>query len=367
MKFRDLALKGPGKQYENALVQLENSTIRPRSPGVPSSTHNASFNDVKFENSGAGIRSRGNLPKNLSVTGSTFNNVEEGIILSRDARVGANHNGLRDGMNGKGEFDFTAGGTLDINDNKFFGRQRFAIGIDAGNDGKNVDPAPGFDFSQSDIRSRFNDKTTVYDSVNISGNEIDGASEFGIALATVQGSKAQPINVSDNDIKLTGVVEYGFNAGINIEHNAAHINVNNNRINLSKTLNGGEQVHGIAISPFHDHGATASTKQGSGNINVSNNFIWGEGRTGVYAFGSKQTTIDNNTFNSYTYGTPNHRVFTARKFDISIIDPHDGFSDVVVSKEGGEYKSGKSEDEPSFDRHKQTREEAIDPTRGTRS
>lgn len=292
---RNLTLEGTGSNVADQLF----STSRP--DGAVNTTNRALINlaaisrssnpsdfrltNVNLMGSAVGVSSVGIMPRNLTITNSRFTDVNRGIELLRDVeRASADIGNKLDG------------GFIVISDNEFLGNNmRFAIGLDAGNDGF-PGVAPGFPNPQSETRRRFRDRPTFYDmsQSRINRNFIDSAREFGIALATVSN-----LFVVGNDITIR---DNGgeYSSAINVEHNSDNIVVQLNTLNVETT----GDTYAFTLSPFNDHGALFDFAQVSSNITYSLNKVNGTGRAAFFAAGYKNLTLVENDLSNFTSTMP---------------------------------------------------------------
>ena len=271
---------------EGAVNTTNRALINLPTTSQQSNPSNFTLRNVDLTASAVGVASIGIMPRNLTITNSTFSDVNRGVDLLRDVERASSDLGNK-----------LDGGFINISDNEFLGNNmRFAIGLDAGNDGF-PGVAPSFPNPTSETRKRFRDRPTFYDmsKSRINRNFIDSTREFGIALATVAN-----LFVVSNVITARGN-EGEYSAAINIEHNSDNIVVQLNTLNIETT---GDSAYGFTLSPFNDHGALFDFAQASSNITYSLNKINGMGRAAFFATGYKNLTLLENDLSNFTATLP---------------------------------------------------------------
>lgn len=303
--IRNLTINGNNRFGSNTLVELNNQ-------GNTRSNNFTLFN-VTLQNASAGLRNRGIIPSNLRITNNTFRNMSKAIDLTRDAAIS---NFTRQRTN----FFDTAGdrifyqnaGSLTISSNRFFvdpGQVAMQVGIqiDAGNDGFNPDPAPGFPDNSFANRGNFNDLVTKFNGGVIANNTGQAASdplratEFPIALA-----KVADVTIRDNFVETVGSTSdiFDFSSGINVEHMSRDVTIRNNAIAVNRVVSGDQNNQGISVLPFQDHGSNASSEEATVGVRILDNQFYGAGRSGVFGLAFRNLEIDGNNFNQYSSARP---------------------------------------------------------------
>ncbi len=263
--IENITLVGNGRTNTNqGLVNLNNDKGK--------ETTGFTANDASFLNADKGVSNNGDIPRDTTVTQSTFTTAR-GIDFNRD--------GLRGNAS-----QATEGGKLELSGNVFNGKPQFGISIDAGNDGNNPNPAPGFR-NNGPARDRFNDLAVEFEDGQISRNTVNDSKEFGIAAAA-----ASNLTIAGNKVT-TAQNPSGFGAAINVEHNSENVVIDKNQVN-NRAASG--QRFGVSVLPFQDHGATANFSERTKNVTVSNNTFTGTARAGVFALGAENLEVVNNDF-----------------------------------------------------------------------
>lgn len=266
--FRDVTLEGNGRTDTNqGLVNLNNDR------GFNPTGFTAER--VSFLNADKGVSSNGNVPRDTTVRSSKFN-TERGVEFLRD--------GLRGDAKQAGN-----GGNLNLSGNTFEGNPRFGISIDAGNDGRNPNAAPGFP-NNGPRRAPFTDLPVKFKNGEIGRNNVVDAQEFGIAV-----SAGSNLDIIGNNVS-TAQNPSGFGAGINLEHNSENVSISNNNIR-TKAAEGDR--FGVTVLPFQDHGASANFAQRTKNVTVDGNNFTGEGEAGIFALGTQNLKVTNNDFSKF--------------------------------------------------------------------
>ena len=306
---KNLKIDGLNINGKYTLIQLQNSG--------GSSANGATFDNVTLSNAAAGIRNRGVLPQDLTITESKFRNLKKGIDLSRDSLVSDNvfvqAASRKQPDNGKVEFQY--GGSLNISNNSFFNQSQhpamvMGINIDAGNDGNNPTRAPGYGAGTDRERQQFNNDVTQYSNAVISGNhgltnsDTIKASQFGIALARVGN-----ILVTNNKVETVGKASgtTDFSSGINVENMSHNIILDDNLIRVSREAIGKQNNQGISVLSFQDHGNSIHRRNASTFITIKNNTIEGYGMSGILAVTVRDLIIGDNDFSKFTHKSGDRR------------------------------------------------------------
>ncbi|MDO6687276.1 MULTISPECIES: hypothetical protein [unclassified Agarivorans] len=270
--------------YEDAYQQITNITIE----------------NNTFENTPVGIASSGLIPHNLTISNNDFIKVNRSVELLRD--VGRVYNVWNVNANNV----VLNGGTLNISNNRIRGnRVRLGISVDAGNDGVYVPPSfTNIPFFDAAARAQFSDKPVVFaNGSQVNSNIVEGANEFGIALATVANLSVSgnTVSTTEDDINSSADIENNFTAGINVEHNAANIVVDSNTITVGAS---GNFATGINVLSFQDHHAPLNHAQASKNITLVRNTFKGTGENTILGFGFSNLVIQDNDASQFTTRNP---------------------------------------------------------------
>lgn len=270
--------------YEDAYQQIANITIE----------------NNTFENTAVGVASSGLIPRNLSITNNDFIKVNRSVELLRD--VGRVYNVWNVSANNV----VLNGGTLNISNNRIRGnRVRLGISVDAGNDGVYVPPSfTNIPFFDAAARAQFSDKPVVFaNGSQVNSNTVEGANEFGIALATVANVTVagNTVSTTEDDINSSDDIENNFTAGINVEHNSRDIVVDSNTITVGAS---GNFATGINVLAFQDHHAPLNHAQASSNITLVRNIFKGTGENTILAFGFSNLVVEDNNASQFTTRNP---------------------------------------------------------------
>lgn len=299
--LRNMTIRGDNRNGANTLVQLNNrGTTR---------ANNFTLRNVTLRDATAGLRNQGIIPSGLFVENNTFINMNKAIDLTRDANLSEFNRQRTDFFDGAGDRIFyQTAGRLRITGNSFFVEQgqlpmQVGIQIDAGNDGFNPDPAPGFPNNTRASRGDNDNLVTAFTSGVIANNRgrFNGtpveASEFAIALA-----KVASVIIRDNFVGTAGSSSdpFDFSAGINVEHLSHNIIVRDNSIEVNRVVNAQQNNQAITVLPYQDHGNSANSEHATFNVRIINNDFFGQGRTGIFAFAFRDLEIDGNNFNQFS-------------------------------------------------------------------
>ncbi len=299
--LRNLTVDGGNRYGSNTLIELNNK--------ASTRSNNFSLVSVTLKNATAGLRNQGVIPSNLYIVSNTFQNMNKGIDLTRDASL-SYFNKVATGLydTAGSPLYYQQAGSLTISQNRFFvdnGQQAMQVGvqIDAGNDGFNAYEAPGFPNNTAAYRGANNYIITKFNNGVISKNtgrtasDAVRATEFPIAVA-----KVADVRIENNFVETVGVSSdmYDFSSAINVEHMSRDVIIQNNDIAVNRVVNGDQNNQAISILPFQDHGANANSTDASVGISILFNRFYGSGRSGVFALAFRSLEIDGNDFASFS-------------------------------------------------------------------
>ena len=256
---------------------------------------NLTVRNCTFSGGSGGIRNTGEPPRGLRVFANTFTSVTTGVAFNRDVvRVPGNPALPEAERFGNRVARALDGGRFDIFSNRFVGDFEVGITLDAGNDGRFGNPI--FPDRANPLRDAVTGRTTDFfdprgGRSSISGNVIDGARGFGIALARVNG-----ISITGNRITLPSTGN-AFRFGINLENRTNGVNISNNDFRINDRAGG--FAAGIGLVTFTDYGNAADFANGARRIVIENNRFGGSNGRGIAGNGFADVRATDNDFTQF--------------------------------------------------------------------